>query len=245
MLHRAATLQSHDNITSQHMDETSSTLFKPLSADEAQGFQNTYGEVPLLRGEFDHDATTNYNLCKSSGIAAMTVWGCPLIPVIWCCCRQPIRAAAESRTVTLGEHSLFYSADSYCCCGPCMCKCSSVEQQVPLDKLQDLKLSQDFCGRMFDLWSVTMETAGQSGDQHAGPEVSLVGLKDHREFKQRVLQQRNLLAGRQNPPGMLDSSVPSYTSTAGKEDLSSLVPILLRIEEKLGNISCTPNRAEP
>ena len=104
---------------------------------------------------------------------------------------------------------------------------------MPLDKLQDLKLSQDFCGRYFDLWSMSAETAGQSGDS-GGPELSLIGLKDHRGFKQRVLQQRNELTSTNTAPGTV-----SADSAVGKvEGSAELVPILERIEQHLANLKC-------
>ena len=173
----------------------------------------------------------------------MTVWGIVAIPCIPFCI-PAMRKGAESRQITLGENSLFFKRDTYCCCGPCMCNCSSVEQQVPLDKLQDLKLSQDFCSKMFDLWNMSMETAGQAGPE-AGPELSLVGLKEPRVFKQRVLAQRNAVATAMGgssysaPPGE-GSSMAAPGAVGG--DVSQLTPILLRIADRLDEMQCVPKK---
>ena len=113
-----------------------------------------------------------------------------------------------------------------------MCKCTSTEQQVPLDKLQDLKLQQNFCQRWLDVWGMSMETAGQSGTE-SGPEMSLVGLHEPRRFKQQVLAQRNLLSSR--APGSYTAPKASAQETASAADL---VPILLRIEQRLTEMPC-------
>ena len=199
-----------------------------LTDDE---FQNTYGETPLLRGSFDVDAATNYKCVSTAGIMCVTVTGCPFIPILLCC-YPAMKKTVESQRITLGEHSLFYYKDTFCCCGPCMCKCTSTEQQVPLDKLQDLKLQQNFCQRWLDVWGMSMETAGQSGTE-SGPEMSLVGLHEPRRFKQQVLAQRNLLSSR--APGSYTAPKASAQETASAADL---VPILLRIEQRLTEMPC-------
>lgn len=125
-----------------------------------QEFQETYGEVAIkhgdtnhehalqrltglalphddaLAGDFDVEAAAKYQCCQAAGIMCLTVWGIVGLPVL-ACCYPAIKASVASRRVTLGESSLFYTADRYCCCGPCMCNCKHTENQVPLDKLQE------------------------------------------------------------------------------------------------------------
>ena len=214
-------------------------VMKPLTEAERTDFHSTYGEMPILTAEFDNNSTVNYQAAKAAGVLCITITGCPLV-IFVPCCMPAMRKSAESRQITLGENSLFYRRDGYCCCGPCMCNCSTVEQQVPLDKLQDLKLSQDWCAKFFDLWNVSMETAGQSGPE-AGPELSLVGLKDARAFKQRVLAQRNAVAsstGRGAAYTAPPSSGEGMMAAPGAVDVSQLTPILLRIADRLDNMQC-------
>jgi len=209
--------------------------YSSMSKDD---FQSTYGEKPLMTGTFDVDAAAQFGMCSTASVLCMTISGAICVPFV-CFCYPAFKQSAQSRKVTLGESSIFYQADTYCCCGPCMCNCNHVEQQVPLEKLQDLKLSQTWLGRQFGVWSVSMETAGQSAQ--AGPELSLVGLDNPREFKQRCLAQRNVVAGKAGfselvqPPGLQSEKVGGFVT---HQDNSELVPILLRIEEKLGTMQC-------
>merc|ERR1711904_8136 len=197
-----------------------------------QEFQETYGEVAIKHGDFDVEAAAKYQCCQAAGIMCLTVWGIVGLPVL-ACCYPAIKASVASRRVTLGESSLFYTADRYCCCGPCMCNCKHTENQVPLDKLQDLKLVQTWCGKLFNVWSLSAETAGQAGSD-AGPELQLIGLKAHRAFKQECLAQvrANKAANAVVAPGVQHEP----------HNLSS--QILLRIEAQLGQLqlkgACTP-----
>jgi len=188
-----------------------------------QQFQDTYGEVPVLRGEFDVASTTLYSILGPA--LASCIW-CPCVATAGFCCYQPIKKGVESRKLTLGERSLFYANDTYCCCGPCMCHCTSSEKQVPLDKLQDLTLSQNFCSRWLGLWTMSFETAGQSGP-HAGPELQYTGLKNARDFKQVVLEKRNIVT---------DNSAPQGSAAPGIADEPGCSSILLRIEQRLADI---------
>merc|ERR1712216_165075 len=133
-----------------HTNMAHYSSFKPLSDEE---FSSMYGEQALLRGTFNTESAARYKCC----MASCATW--PLAPLSWpllACCFPALQKSVESQRVTLGEHSLFYSTDTFCCCGPCSIKCNTVEQQVPLDKLQDLKLQQSWCARLFDVWNMSM-----------------------------------------------------------------------------------------
>merc|ERR1711966_289574 len=190
--------------------------------------QNTYGEKSIRSGEFDAPAIAKLESIKVASIFCMTVYGIPLAPFAACCCYPAMLRSAESRRVTLGEQSLFYNASRFFCCGPCQCKCDTSEQQVPLDKLQDIKLQQGCCARIFNIWSLSMETAGQGGSD--GPEVQLLGLKDPREFKEDCLAQMKLAKA---AGGVIASTALSEPPLSKDLGSAELVPILLRIEKLL------------
>eukprot|EP00658_Telonema_sp_P-2_P034824 TRINITY_DN25401_c0_g1_i1.p1 TRINITY_DN25401_c0_g1~~TRINITY_DN25401_c0_g1_i1.p1 ORF type:complete len:224 (-),score=38.32 TRINITY_DN25401_c0_g1_i1:285-956(-) len=193
--------------------------------------QDTYGEKPLLIAEWDNESTAKYSILMASVTASVL---CPLVGCVGLCCYPACLKSAQSRKLTLGERSLFYAGDTYCCCGPCMCKCNSTEKQVPLDKLQDLTLSQNCIARVFDVWTMKMETAGQAGPE-AGPELSLAGMKNPRDFKQVVLERRNMVT--ENGAG---SCTPAPPGMAGADATS----VLLRIEQRLVDIEagCRGNK---
>merc|ERR1712195_430451 len=128
------------NHNRRHMMSYDNYALQPMTD---QQFQDTYGEVPVLRGEFDVDQTAK--LMVLGPALSSCIW-CPFVAVGGLCCYSAIKKSVASRKLTLGERSLFYAQSTYLCCGPCQCLCSSSEKQVPLDKLQytGLKNPRDF-----------------------------------------------------------------------------------------------------
>ena len=103
-----------------------------------------------------------------------------------------------------------------------------IEKTVPLDKITDLAHYQGPIMRRMDLEGLKLETAGQSSGP-GGALVSLVGVKDARAFRDRVLAQRDLVTGAGSSPAQAASAKPAT-------DLPVLVEIrdaLLRIESEL------------
>ncbi|HBV63378.1 MAG TPA: hypothetical protein DEF45_10195 [Rhodopirellula sp.] len=62
-----------------------------------------------------------------------------------------------------------------------------VEKTIPLEKITDMGMVQGPIMRSFDLHTLTVETAGQSG---VGSLVSLTGIVNAPEFRETVLNQR-------------------------------------------------------
>lgn len=67
-----------------------------------------------------------------------------------------------------------------------------VEKTIPLEKITDLAMVQGPIMRAFDLHALSVETAGTSGP---GALVSLVGIVDAPDFREKVLRQRDAVAG--------------------------------------------------
>ena len=65
------------------------------------------------------------------------------------------------------------------------------EKSIPLEKITDVGLSQGPIMRMFGLYRLSFETAGQSGH---GALVSLLGVENASEFREAILEQKDNLA---------------------------------------------------
>ena len=103
-----------------------------------------------------------------------------------------------------------------------------VEKTIPLDKITDMGMVQGPIMRHFDLYKLTVETAGQSGQ---GALVSLTGIKEAKSFREAVLAQRDAMAAASSqstpeagPSGVIDANAL----------LAEIRDSLLRIEGKLG-----------
>ncbi|NMR27154.1 PH domain-containing protein [Pseudoalteromonas sp. NEC-BIFX-2020_015] len=68
------------------------------------------------------------------------------------------------------------------------------EKSIPLEKITDVGLSQGPLMRLFGLYRLSFETAGQSSH---GALVSLLGVVDASEFREAILAQKDNLAGAQ------------------------------------------------
>lgn len=102
-----------------------------------------------------------------------------------------------------------------------------VEKTIPLEKITDMGMVQGPVMRFFDLHTLTVETAGQSGE---GALVSLTGIEDAKSFREAVLNQRDAISG------PAPHAVPADAATAPLGTSSLLSEIrdsLLRIEAKL------------
>jgi len=109
------------------------------------------------------------------------------------------------------------------------------EKAIPLDKITDMQMKQGPLMRYLDLESMSVETAGNAGSA-GGALVSLVGIKDSREFREAVLTQRDRVVGSQD----LEDRPNPVPSPAGveKADLSSpeALLVLTQIRDTLSRI---------
>lgn len=106
-----------------------------------------------------------------------------------------------------------------------------VEKTIPLEKITDMGMVQGPVMRHFDLYTLTVETAGQSAP---GALVSLTGIVDAKSFRKAVLSQREAVS---------KTSSESASEAVRQEpfDANSLLgeirDSLLRIEAKLEKTS--------
>lgn len=69
-----------------------------------------------------------------------------------------------------------------------------VEKTIPLDNIQDLTFKEGPLLRYFELSTLQIETAGQSGQ--GTTDMTLIGIRDAAAFRNRVIAQRERITGR-------------------------------------------------
>ncbi|MCZ4408471.1 PH domain-containing protein [Cryomorphaceae bacterium 1068] len=82
-----------------------------------------------------------------------------------------------------------------------------VEKTIPLENIQDLTFIDNPILRWLDLRILKIETAGQSNPQ--GSDMKLVGIIDTNDFKEAVLEQREVIRAEKNyghQPAQSDSN---------------------------------------
>lgn len=101
------------------------------------------------------------------------------------------------------------------------------EKTIPLEKITDMGMVQGPILRHFDLYTLTVETAGQSA---VGALVSLTGIVDAKSFREAVLNQRDALSASSSPAEPIAARPePSDASSL----LAEIRDALLRMEAKL------------
>jgi|TARA_B110000091_G_scaffold37298_1_gene40127 putative membrane protein len=103
----------------------------------------------------------------------------------------------------------------------------TLEKTIPLENIQDLAFKEGPLLRYFGLAILQIETAGGQG---AGPggDLTLIGLNGAKEFKEKVLAQRQAIKSQAH------SGAPSVASSNNNTDvLLEISETLKRIENKL------------
>ncbi|MBT8061565.1 MAG: PH domain-containing protein [Xanthomonadales bacterium] len=106
-----------------------------------------------------------------------------------------------------------------------------VEKTIPLEKITDMAMVQGPLMRQFDIFKLTVETAGQSGQ---GALVSLVGIVGAKAFREAVLAQRDTVSGM---AGSRSSGDAPGHADADSGSLAEIKDSLLRIEGLLSEIA--------
>ena len=97
------------------------------------------------------------------------------------------------------------------------------EKSIPLEKITDVGLSQGPLMRIFGLYRLSFETAGQSGN---GALVSLLGVVNASEFREAILEQKDVLANQ-------GKTSQQATEQSEKELLRALTYSVKNIEQML------------
>jgi len=110
---------------------------------------------------------------------------------------------------------------------------NKTESTIPLEKITDLQMFQGPIMRHFGLRGFKVETAGQSAGPAGGSLVNMIGIVDAVEFRKRVLDQRDALAGGGQPAVV---AAPVATQTMADDSakvLGEIRDVLVRIESKM------------
>lgn len=93
------------------------------------------------------------------------------------------------------------------------------EKSIPLEKITDVAMVQGPLMRVFNLYRLSFETAGQSAQ---GALVSLIGINDADTFRETILVQKDKL--------LTSTSVVPEQNTDESSDMKELIESVKRIE---------------
>jgi membrane protein YdbS with pleckstrin-like domain len=143
----------------------------------------------LLRGTFSQKLRI-YLFFHWTAVIVATVVGIVLLPLLlvigppWIKrYHATLRCEVTDRNIVIGKGLLFRR-----------------ELTIPIDKIQDISIREGPMLSAFGLLRLRIETAGQSGSAGGKSDADLVGLLDARALRDRILEQRDMLAFRNDPP---------------------------------------------
>lgn len=167
----------------------------------------------IVREATFNPSVKTYWLISLLLFSTITVIGIPLllisVPIFYSISGRSL--AAMSATVT--ERKLVVKRGIF----------NKEEKSIPLEKITDVAMHQGPLMRMFNLYRLSFETAGQSAP---GALVSLVGIDDAANFREVILAQKDhVLMGAQSHKKPMNDC-----NTEGRADMASLVESVKRIE---------------
>jgi len=173
----------------------------------------------LLEADFQNAA--RYYAIATTAVLVLTIVGIPLIilfaPLVYIIRKieyDRIRCFLTDRTLVVHRGII-----------------NKREQTIPLEKITDLAIAQGPIMRYCEIEAISVETAGQSGA--GGALINLVGVKDARAFRDRVLEQRDRLRGLDDDAPTPATPTPHTIPTADNPVLVEIRDSLLRIERGL------------
>ena len=174
-------------------------------------------ETIIQEGHFRKKDITTYLILSYSIAMACTIVGIVLIPIV-----IPLVMLIAPRIIgtwecTLTNRAVHVKKGLFI----------KVKKTIPLEKITDVGSVQGPIMRRFGLYSLTFETAGQSGGAtQGGALVKLLGIRDSEAFRDLVLDTRDAA----NPVGASSkiSAEPSEESV-----MIEIRDSLLRIEQQL------------
>lgn len=151
-------------------------------------------------------------------ISAATIMFIPLIPIVVILVLFIGHRVLKAMSAELYERKLVVKRGVL----------TKVEKSIPLEKITDVGMVQGPLMRVFGLYRLDFETAGQSG---VGALVSMLGIEHAAEFRETILSQKDKLQDK--------VSSNNQSSENDGTDMEQLVASVQRIEALLQKLSET------
>eukprot|EP00164_Ancoracysta_twista_P000441 GFYU01000597.1.p1 GENE.GFYU01000597.1~~GFYU01000597.1.p1 ORF type:complete len:218 (+),score=34.92 GFYU01000597.1:101-754(+) len=187
-------------------------------------------EEILLTGEYDIGPLSKQLCCGCTCVCCWSVIGAPFVLLCLPCLPKFSKEYAEGLSIHVNKRSLITKQKAVCL------NCwTDKEKTILLDRIQDVTYQQNLVNRCFGTTTLKVETAGQAGPD-AGPEATIIGLKESKVFRDRLLQLRHDYvdgAGHRDGLGGVQRSVHAMDSYVGNMGGGEVVPLLTEIRDTL------------
>jgi putative membrane protein len=174
-------------------------------------------EKVILKASFNPKVKT-YWMLLSVIFSSIFIISIPLVPFVLLITFLVSSAVLKAMSAELLERKLVVKRGVW----------FKIEKSIPLEKITDVGMMQGPLMRVFGLYRLDFETAGQSGP---GALVSMIGINQAEAFRERILQQKDLL---QVKPVINESSAEAViTDGVSNQQFAELLKSVQRIEALL------------
>lgn len=174
-------------------------------------------EKVILKASFNPKVKT-YWMLLSVIFSSIFIISIPLVPFVLLITFLVSSAVLKAMSAELLERKLVVKRGVW----------FKIEKSIPLEKITDVGMMQGPLMRVFGLYRLDFETAGQSGP---GALVSMIGINQAEAFRERILQQKDLL---QVKPVINESSAEAViTDEVSNQQFAELLKSVQRIEALL------------
>jgi putative membrane protein len=174
-------------------------------------------EKVILKASFNPKVKT-YWMLLSVIFSSIFIISIPLVPFVLLITFLVSSAVLKAMSAELLERKLVVKRGVW----------FKIEKSIPLEKITDVGMMQGPLMRVFGLYRLDFETAGQSGP---GALVSMIGINQAEAFRERILQQKDLL---QVKPVINESSAEAViTDGVSNHQFAELLKSVQRIEALL------------
>mgnify|MGYP000557241660 CR=1 FL=1 len=165
--------------------------------------------------EFDEKNYKPYNTFSTAFVLLCLIVTIPLLPFWFLMSSWYNRAWLDNQECVVLDKSLFIKQGIF----------FKSEKNIPFDKITDVTLKQGPLARQFNIFYLTIETAGNSSGM---PEGTLIGVKEPHAVREMILAQRD--------SALQSSSIQKSFQEESQDDtvtLKDILDVLKRIEAKL------------
>ena len=173
-------------------------------------------EKLLVQAAFD-PKVKGYWLVTWIFVSLATIVSIPLLPLIIILIWFLSQKVLDAMSAELYERKLVVKRGIF----------TKIEKSIPLEKITDVGMVQGPLMRRFGIYRLSIETAGQSG---TGALVSLLGVVDAPEFREKVLSQKDKVAGFSSSAQQEDE--PKDALLASVKNIERLLERLVEKQEK-------------
>ncbi len=179
---------------------------------------------------FDYGPAVQYQTCISCCIATSSIIGIPCIPCFCFCTAK----ATRNQRCRVDDRRVYFKGGYW----------NQFDRVVPLDRIQDLNVSQDWVQNLCGTNVISIQTAGAGGGESGQAELTLVGPKNPKEVRSVILSKRDALVLGHSASHVTGGGLDSGLLQGGINQPAGMSQMVAQLEELNRTVSRIENQIQ-